>query len=985
MSMGDPATATSDASRGTSLPADPSEDELARHWSLTPTDLVVIAECRGPDHRRRFALQLCMLRNQGRFLEDYRDAPIKIVNHLSRQLDLAPVLFLDRPDRAQTEREQSLRIRRHLRIRDFDRYVAADLRAWLRPAALEGRTATELVARAQDKLREWHVMLPASSTLERLVTAEVTQATTDLYAQISSKLPQSLREAIDLLVEVPEGDARSSLFRLKDYQKFPNAAVIKADIVRLRLIEELLGKATNLEDLDPRVIRQIGQLGHHYDAGDLRRFAKPKRDALVACYLFDARKTLIDQIVEMNDQFLTNMNRLSRNSVEKQRKPLQRRARDGMQRLLSAIDELVVADGAQTLNTFRDALGTPALVEAAIACRAYERLEARGHLDAMLARYGTLRQYLPLFLALPFKAAAGSEPLLAAIEIQRALDAGTRTTLTSDDPHGFVQADWRAHLVLDGKAGKNLDRGIWEISLAFTVRDALRAGSLFVVESREHVSFWNLVYDDENWRKNKQEAYQRLALPLDGQAFIAKIGAEFEVAARAAERGLPTNRFASIVNGRLKLKRRDALAISGAVLKLRATIAASLPRVRIEDLLQDVDEWCRFMSAFQPLGGYQPRRVADLQRSLFATVIAHGTNLGLAAMSQSVDTVTAEALQDTSRWFLRDATIKGANTILVNHHHGLKLSRIWGDGTRSSSDGQRFAVERRGLLGSLYPRYFGYYEHALQLYTHTSDQDSVYSTQAISCGPREAGYVLSGILDNDTDLAIRDHTSDTNGFTEHLFALCALLGINFMPRLKDLRDQVLSRIDRDADYGALQPLFRGRINVDLILEQWDQLVRLAASLKDRVTAAHVVMQRLANANASDRLAGALSQLGRLMKTLHILRYIQEEKLRDAIQMQLNRGEFRHTLAKSLFFANWGTFRSGDYEEVMNKASCLSLLSNAVLVWNTVHIARVVDQLRAAGHVVEDDDLARVSPLVHAHVIPNGSYFQSPRRRSDAAP
>ena len=66
-------------------------------------------------------------------------------------------------------------------------------------------------------------------------------------------------------------------------------------------------------------------------------------------------------------------------------------------------------------------------------------------------------------------------------------------------------------------------------------------------------------------------------------------------------------------------------------------------------------------------------------------------------------------------------------------------------------------------------------------------------------------------------------------------------------------------------------------------------------------------------------------------TIHILRYIQEEKLRDAIQLQLNRGEFRHILAKSLFFANWGSFRSGDYEEVMNKASCLSLLSNAILV------------------------------------------------------
>jgi len=38
------------------------------------------------------------------------------------------------------------------------------------------------------------------------------------------------------------------------------------------------------------------------------------------------------------------------------------------------------------------------------------------------------------------------------------------------------------------------------------------------------------------------------------------------------------------------------------------------------------------------------------------------------------------------------------------------------------------------------------------------------------------------------------------------------------------------------------------------------------------------------------------------------------------------------IARTLFFANRGRFRSGDYEEVMNKASSLSLLSNAVLVW-----------------------------------------------------
>ncbi len=979
MSTDDTPAATTQARRRL-VPADPSEDELARHWSLTPADLAVIAECRGPDHRRRFALQLCVMRAYGRFLDDYRHAPIKIVNHLSRQLGLPPVLFLDRPGREPTERVQAQRIRRYLAVRRFDKTAEANLREWLRAGALEGRTAGELSIQAEEKLRGWQLMLPGTSTLDRIVASVVAHTTADLFATIAGHLPEKLRADIDLLIEVPEGDARSSLFRLKDYPKSANAAVIKGDIVRLRLIEDLLGAGADLGDLDPRIIRQLGQLGRRYDAGDLRRFAKPKRDALVACYLVEARKTLLDQIVEMNDLFLTGMNRRARTSVEKRRKSLRRRARDGLHRVLGAVDALVAADGAQSVAGFRDAQNPPALIEAVIACRAFERLETRGHLDAMLARYGTLRQYLPAFFALPFQAAAGSETLLRAVESLRALDAGSRGPLTTDDPHGFVQADWRSHLVSDGK----LDRAIWEISLAFAVRDALRAGSLFLVHSRDHVSFWNLVYDDSSWQQAREQAYQRLDLPTDGQAFLARLGAELDRAARAAKRGLPSNRFAAVRNGRLKLKQRDALLIPLVLRELRATIAASLPRVRIEDLLQDVDEWCGFTHAFQPLGGYQPRG-GNPHRSLLATLIAHGTNLGLAAMSQSVDSLTADALQDTSRWFLRDATLKGANAVLVDHHHGLKLSGVWGDGGRSSSDGQRFTVERDSLLGSVYPRYFGYYDRALQLYTHTSDQHSVYATQAISCTPREAGYVLAGILDNDTALPIREHTSDTHGFTEHLFGLCALVGIAFMPRLKDLPDQVLSRIDRDADYGALQPLLRGRINVELILEQWDQLVRLAASLKDRLTPAHVVMQRLANANASDRLAGALTQLGRLMKTIHILRYIHEAPLRDAIQLQLNRGEFRHTLAKSLFFANWGGFRSGDYEEVMNKASCLSLLSNAVLAWNTVHIARVVEQLRAAGHEVRDEDLARVSPLAHAHVIPNGSYFQSPRRRAEAAP
>jgi TnpA family transposase len=843
---------------------------------------------------------------------------------------------------------------------------------------LEGRSTAELLALVDDRLRSWRIVLPAPGTLARIVGSEVAHATAGLFEVIAARLPGGLRAAIDLLVEVPEGDARSSLFGLKDYPKSATPGAIKGDIARLHLVEELLAGGADLGEINPKVIRQLGQLGRRYDAGDLRRFAKPKRDALVACYLIETRKTLLDQLVEMNDQFLTGMNRRAQNTVKAQERVLRRRARSGMDRVLAAIDALAAAAGDRTVRAFREEVNAPALIEAAAACRAFNRLEERGHLDAMLARYGTLRQYLPAFMMLPFQAAAGSEKLIAAITILRELDAGARETPTPDDPNGFVPAAWRPFLIENG----HVDRQIWEISLAFAIRDALRAGNLFLAESREHVSFWNLVYDERRWEETRGEAYGQLDLPAEPHAFLGKLAAALDRAARAAAGGLPANPFVAVQDGKLKLKQPDALPIPPQVRRLRETIKASMPRVRIEDLLQDVDEWTGFTRAFQPLGGYEPRH-GDTYRPLLAALIAHGTNLGLAAMSHSVDNITAEQLQNVNRWFLREATLREANTILVDHHHGLTLSRVWGDGTRSSSDGQRFAVERDSLLGAFYPRYFGYYERALSLYTHTADQSSVYGTRAISCAPREANYVLDGILENDTILKIREHTTDTGGFTEPLWGLCLLLGIDFMPRLKDLADQVLYRIDRGADYRPLDPLLRNAIDVAIIIEQWDQLVRIAASLKDRLTPAHVVLQRVINASPADRVAKALTALGRLAKSVHILRYIHDEPLRRAIQLQLNRGEFRHTLAKWLFFANHGAFRTSDYEEIMNKASCLSLLSNAVLIWNTVHIDRIVAQLRAAGNTIHNEDLARVSPLFRRHITPNGTYFHSPRSRTSA--
>ena len=103
-------------------------------------------------------------------------------------------------------------------------------------------------------------------------------------------------------------------------------------------------------------------------------------------------------------------------------------------------------------------------------------------------------------------------------------------------------------------------------------------------------------------------------------------------------------------------------------------------------------------------------------------------------------------------------------------------------------------------------------------------------------------------------------------------------------------------------------------------------------------------------------------------------YITDPELRGRVQRQLNKGEHRHALSRWIFFANQGKFQTGDYEEIMNKASRLSLVSNAVLYWNTVKKSEIIGQPKTNGENISDETLSHISLLSHRHVVSMGTYF-----------
>jgi TnpA family transposase len=355
----------------------------------------------------------------------------------------------------------------------------------------------------------------------------------------------------------------------------------------------------------------------------------------------------------------------------------------------------------------------------------------------------------------------------------------------------------------------------------------------------------------------------------------------------------------------------------------------------LTELLLEVDQWVGFSQHLTHVGGGQPR-TDDLLLHLYAALMAQGTNIGLIEMAHSAN-LTYERLAWVSTWYLREETLKAAVTALVNFQYRQPLAQHWGGGTLSSSDGQRFPVQGQVRNARALPRYFGHGQ-GLTFYTWSSDQFSQYGTKVISATIRDATYVLDEILDNETDLTILEHTTDTAGYTDLVFCLFDLLGMQFSPRLRDIGDRQLYKLTTDATiYPRLDARLTGRVDLTRPLERWDDLVRVAGSLKRGYVTASLLISRLQAYPRQGQLTKLLQEYGRLIKTLFVLRYLHDAALRRRVHAQLNKGEKLHDLRKFLFFAREGMVTQKYEEGQTNQAACLNLLTNAMIVWNTVYM------------------------------------------------
>src|SRR5664280_2337810 len=198
-----------------------------------------------------------------------------------------------------------------------------------------------------------------------------------------------------------------------------------------------------------------------------------------------------------------------------------------------------------------------------------------------------------------------------------------------------------------------------------------------------------------------------------------------------------------------------------------------------------------------------------------------------------------------------------------------RLAQCWGGGLVAAVDGMRFVVPIPAVFARPNRKFFGA-RRGMTWLNVINDQGIGRGAKVVSGTVRDSLHMVDVIFGLDGGELPEIVVSDTGSYSDLVFGLLELLGISYRPALADLPDQKGWRISPDTDYGPLNTFARGRIALRKIRRNWDDILRVVASIYTGTVRAYDVVTMLQRDGHPTALGEAIASYGRIFKSLHIL-------------------------------------------------------------------------------------------------------------------
>lgn len=951
---------------------EPNEIQSSRYFHLDEFDKALIFQRRGEHNRLGFALQLTSVRFLGSLLSDLGQVPAKTRMLVARQLDISDDCDLESyAQRENTRREHAKVICDHYEYHDFGRppwrfRLARNLyaRAWVcdeRPSIMFDFAA--------DWLIQHKVLLPATSTLVRLITEVRQRATNQLWKRLSSLPSNSQKQSLDTLLEVPEGQRASHFDR---YRKGPysiSGPSFNKAIDRYTELTAFGIQGLDFSGIPPVRLKTLARYAGTISIKKIARLGADRRYALLLAFVKSFETIALDDAMDVLDLLISDISGKARNIGQKQRlrtlKDLDKSALSLAKVCLLILDQ--ETHDIDLRESIFSMVSPEKLADSVKIVNDLARPANDNFQKEMVEQFGRVCRFMPKLLQeIPLEAATAGAHTLEAFNFLKNI-TNYRKHFINNAPIGIISKSWEK-LIYDSD-GRLTKKG-YCLCFLDRLQDSLRRRDVYVSGSDRWGDPRSKLLEREKWESGRIQICRSLGRPVNPHHAIGSLISQLDGAYKQVSKNFDNNDSIAIDRSgkhpSITITNLDKLDDPPSLKPLTNRVGKLLPTVDLTELLLEINAHTGFAEEFTHVSESKAR-AEDLPISICAVLLGEACNIGFEPfVKHQIPALTRHRLSWVKQNYIRAETLVRANARLVDYQSKIPLAKKWGGGEVASADGMRFITPVRTINAGPNRKYFGA-NRGITWYNFVSDQYSGFHGIAIPGTLRDSIFVLEGLLEQQTSLKPTEIMTDTAGSSDMVFGLFWLLGYHFSPRLADAGEAVFWRIGTDQDYGVLNDVARGVINTDRIVQHWDEMLRIAGSLKLGTIQASELIRTILKSDKPSGLAKAIIEAGRINRTLYLLNYIDDEDYRRRILTQLNRGESRHAVARAICHGQHGEIRKRYREGQEDQLGALGLVTNSVILWNTIYIESALDHLKRNDIEVFDEDEARISPLVYGHI------------------
>jgi TnpA family transposase len=709
--------------------------------------------------------------------------------------------------------------------------------------------------------------------------------------------------------------------------------------------------------------------------GDLRDLAQPgKRHTLLLCFLFQTQAGTRDELVEM---FLRRM-RKTRYAAQERLRALQERHQ--------SMEESLIGVLGQVLKQAKDDCNDHDLGR-----RVREVLDAEGAVELLGARVESVSayhqgNYLPLlwqlhadhrsvlFRLLELIGLASTTQDNALVDAWQCVLQHRRThraTIPREIDLGFLSQRWSAFVeTADAHGNPALDRRALEVCIFTHVAEVLQAGDLFVPGSGSYADYRAQLLPWAECAERLLVYCAEVEIPESGNALVADLRHRLNELAEKVDKGFPANSELSIEpDGTPHLKLQRAKPPPADLKAFREAVHARMPERHLLDVLKHVHHWIPYTRHFGPLSGSDPKLSDSVRRYLF-TVFGFGCNLGASETARHApESINRQSLHRINTQHVDNNKLEAAVADIVNQYRRFDLTSCWGSEKVAIADGTQMELRENNLLGERHIRYGGFGGIA---YHHISATYIALFSKFIACGVWEAVYILDALLEQRSEMEPDILHADTQGQSEPVFGLAHLLGIKLFPRMRNWNDVIFYRPEKGRTYRHIDALFSKSIDWTLIETHWQDMMQVVLSIQAGKILPSTLLRKLGSQSRQNKLNRAFRELGRVVRTLFLLRYISEADLRRSIRAETTKVESYNDFLDWIGFGG-PVLKSDDPVEQAKQVKYMDLVANIIMLHNVHDLTEILADMETEGWALTRELLAGLSPYMRDHIRRFGRY------------